>query len=60
MGAWRKPAHVRKVQVLRDEKASDRLCRLPDVSVILAGQALLRDGIGLMVKYGKNANKPDG
>jgi hypothetical protein len=37
VGAWRKSAHVRKVQILRDEKATDRLCRLPDKGVILSG-----------------------
>lgn len=59
VSAGRKSAHVRKVQILRDEKATDRLCRLPDMGVILTSQAFLWNGIGFMAKLGKDADKPE-
>jgi hypothetical protein len=50
VGAWHEPANVRKVQILRDEKATGCLGRVPDVSVILSCQPLLWNGIDLMTK----------
>src|SRR5260370_1500780 len=39
MRARSKLSHVREIQILRDEKAFCRLCRLPDISVRLAAQS---------------------
>jgi hypothetical protein len=50
VGAWHKPASVRKVQILRDEKTAGCLRRLPDVGVILSCQPFLWNGVGLVVE----------
>ncbi len=59
VGAGHKPANVRKVQILRDEKATGYLRRLPDMGVILSSQALLWNGIGLMSLLAENMGEPE-
>ena len=59
VGAGHKPANVRKVQILRDEKAAGYLCRLPDMGVILSSQALLWNGIGLMSLLAENMGESE-
>ncbi len=59
VGAGHKPANVRKVQILCDEKAPGCLRRLPDVGVILSSQALLWNGIGLMSLLAENMGESE-
>ena len=50
MGARGKPPPVRKVEILRDEKALFLLCGRPELAVDAAAQLLIEDGVDVVTQ----------
>jgi hypothetical protein len=50
MRARRKPAQVRKVEVLRNEEPPLTLNRIPKPAIVNTSQALLHDGLDVMAQ----------
>jgi hypothetical protein len=55
--ARRKPARVRKVEILRNEEPPLTLNGIPKPAVVYAGQALLHNGLDVMTQGAEIPNK---